>query len=237
MHEIWATVDSTFIDKFEEAWWYRQTIFQLSPGQFLGFRDAWPWCSTGACAGHKFVATKSLPKTNRAHPRETLHVHFDTAIASPRFKTKPRACWSPLGASSPARSHFARFGASLKPLTMEQPSRALPPWSGYRLDGARVARDSAFWSARYLDRNKFTLNYLPRYSPGRSFNTSHPRPCALSPSVPSSVRSHPRSSNNERSICFVVGADFNFLILLCASRHSRAFSLLITVFFLAFNFG
>lgn len=60
--------------------------------------------------------------------------------------------------------------------------------AGYRLDGARVARDSAFWPARYLDRNKFTLNYLLRYGPGRSFNTSRPR---RGPPVPSCAKPPP----------------------------------------------
>lgn len=62
---------------------------------------------------------------------------------------------------------------------------------------ARVARVSAFWPARYLDRNKFTLTYLPVCGRGRSFNTSHRlgRPLYRS------------------RIRFVVGADFNFSIL------------------------
>lgn len=78
--------------------------------------------------------------------------------------------------------------------------------AGYRFDGARVARDSAFWPARYLDRNKFTLNYLLRYGSGRSFNTSRPP-------VPSCTKPPPPRSTTDGPSGFVVGTDFNFLIL------------------------
>lgn len=80
---------------------------------------------------------------------------------------------------------------------------------------ARVARDSAFWPARYLDRNKFTLNYLLRYGPGRSFGTSRPRafPLSTPPSLSRCAVSAEPPRPPFRTVRFVVRADFNFPIL------------------------
>lgn len=159
------------------------------------------WVFASVRTGPKFVAAENLPKTNRAQPRRDAAraAHFDTAIASPHFKN-----------DLPSVSHcLAAYPVSFRAIwgqfevVHNGPTIASITAAGYRFDGVRVARDSAFWPARYLDRNKFTLNYLLRYGPGRSFNTSRPRPrpnrppvlsCAKPPPSPSTKRMvHPTS--------------------------------------------
>ena len=143
---------------------------------------------------------------------------FDTAIASPRFKNRRLA--SPLDVSPPALSFRAIWGQ------FEAAHNGPTIAAGYRLDGARVARDSAFWPARYLDRNKFTLNYLLRCGSGRSFNTSR------SP-VPSCTKSSPpprRVQWTDGPFGFVVGTDFNLLILrssLCHPYYTFSFPIIL----------
>jgi len=178
---------------------------------------------TQICRGRKSCRRQIVrnPRRERKRKREIVHVPYSSIprYRLPVLKTNAR--------DLPSTSHRHRhlpglISSGLGPVwsrpTMDRPSRAFTA-AGYRLDGARVARDSAFWPARYLDRNKFTLNYLLCYGPGRSFNTSHPRP---SPSMSPLYAKHPRS-NFGYSIRFVVGADFNFLILRYFPRHSFLF--------------
>lgn len=178
---------------------------------------------TQICRGRKSCRRQIVlnPQRERERKREIVHVPYSLIprYRLPVLKTNIR--------DLPSMSHRYRrlpglISSDLGPVwsrpTMDRPSRAFTA-AGYRPDSARVARDSAFWPARYLDRNKFTLNYLLCYGPGRSFNTSRPRPI---PSMSPFYAKHPRSSFGY-SIRFVVGADFNFLILRYFPRHSFLF--------------
>lgn len=170
------------------------------------------------CQGLHFSLANANLSCSQIHRRQIVRVPRDASRATllDSAITQPPL----LKSVSPALSHFKRFGSSLKPLTMERPSRR--HYAAAIGLTARVARDSAFWPARYLDRNKFTLNYLLRaIAPARSrsfstcrFRAPLPFPCHPPPPHRNAIPSgHPADLYERgRMVRFVVGADFNFSI-------------------------